>query len=162
MILDKSIPTSRVSTQGRRLEELRQELEMGLCLRLGLRLRVAMRLWLRLARKAEGESEDNWGCCRGWRLVDPPEGSGSAEGDGVDGSRDSRGRAAAQGAWSYCCCCCCCWSRRRCRQVLSGLRHRGRCSRRPARPAARSKGAERACRGRALAGGDGAGPLPEA
>lgn len=66
--------------------------------------------------------------------------------------------AAAQGACSCCCCCCCCRSRRRrhrrCRQVLSGLlRHRGRCSRHPARPAARSKGAERAggwgARGRA-------------
>lgn len=124
-----------------------------LCLRLWLRLRVALRLWLQLARKAEGESEDNWGRCRGWRLADGQARSGSAEEGGVRGSRDSCGKAAAQGA----CSCCCCWSRRRrCRQVLSGLlRHRGRCSRHPARPAARSKGAERAGGGGGHAGGRG-------
>lgn len=70
--------------------ELQKELELGLCrwlrLQLGLRLRVALRLWLRLARKAEGESEDNCGRCRGWRLEDPRAGSGSAEGGGIDGS----------------------------------------------------------------------------
>lgn len=114
---------------------------------------MALRLRQRLARKAEGESEDDWGRRRGWRLADTPAGSGNAEGGGVGGSWDSCGSAAAQGA----CSCCCCRSRHRrcrcCRQVLSGLlRHRGRCSRRPARPAARSKGAERAgggARGRA-------------
>lgn len=72
------------------LEKLWQELGLGLCRwlcrRLGLRLRVALRLWLRLARKAEGESEDDWGRCRGWRLADTPAGSGSAEGGGVGGS----------------------------------------------------------------------------
>lgn len=126
---------------------------------------MALRLRLRLARKAEGELEDDWGRCRGWRLADTPVGSGSAEGGGVGGSWGSCGSAAALGACG--CCCCCCRSRhrrRRCRQVLSGLlRHRGRCSRRPARPAARSKGAERAGGwGGAQAGGDGAGPLREA
>lgn len=90
LILDRSIPTSRVSAQGLCLEELQKELELGLCrwlcLQLGLRLRVALRLWLRLARKAEGESEDNCGRCRGWRLEDPRAGSARAEGCETDGS----------------------------------------------------------------------------
>lgn len=63
LILDKSIPTSRMSAQGLCPEELQHEPEPGLCrwlcLGLWLWLRVALRLWLRLARKAEGESEDN-------------------------------------------------------------------------------------------------------
>ena len=45
LILEKSIPTTRVSAQGLGLEELPQDLGLGLCrwlcLRLGLRLRVA-------------------------------------------------------------------------------------------------------------------------
>lgn len=83
-----------------------------MCLQRGLRLRLALRRRLRQARKAEGESEDNWGRCRGWRLVDPPARSSRAEGDGVGGSWDSCGRAVAEGT-----CSCCCWSHhhRRCR-----------------------------------------------
>ena len=60
---------------------------------------MALRLRLRLARKAEGESEDDWGRCPGWRLTEAPAGSGSA---GAVGG--SRGLAAAQGVCGcYCC-----------------------------------------------------------
>lgn len=60
LILDRSIPTSRVSVRRRcRDEQQRRRSELGLSRRPGLRLRVALRLWLRLARKAEGESEDD-------------------------------------------------------------------------------------------------------
>lgn len=61
MILDRSIPTSRVSVRGRCWDEQqRRRSELGLLRRRpGLRLRVALRLGLRLARKAEGESEDD-------------------------------------------------------------------------------------------------------
>lgn len=86
MILDKSIPTSRVSAQRPCLENLQQELGLGLCGWLELWLRVALRLWLRLARKAEGESEDNWERGRGWRREGQPAGSGSVEDGGVRGS----------------------------------------------------------------------------
>ena len=88
-----------------------------LCLTLGLRLR--------LAQKVEGQSEDGWGRCRGWRLKEAPAGSGSS--GAVGGPRGLCGSAAAQGVCSCCCCCCRRSShrRRRCRQVLSGLlRHR--------------------------------------
>lgn len=86
MILDKSIPTSRVSAQGPCLENLQQALGLGLFGWLELLLRLALRLWLRLARKAEGESEDNWGRCRGWQREGESAGSGSVEADGVRGS----------------------------------------------------------------------------
>lgn len=60
LILDSSIPTSRVSVRRRcRDEHQRRRSELGLSRRPGLRLRVALRLGLRLARKAEGESEDD-------------------------------------------------------------------------------------------------------
>lgn len=60
LILDRSIPTSRVPVWGRCWDEQqRRRGELGLRRRPGLRLRVALRLGLRLARKAEGESEDD-------------------------------------------------------------------------------------------------------
>ena len=85
-----------------------------LCLRLELRLR--------LAQKVEGQSEDGWGRCRGWRLKEAPAGSGSS--GAVGGPRGLCGSAAAQGV----CSCCCRRSshrRRRCGQVLSGLYQEG-------------------------------------